>query len=58
MLLALIVSTQLPLPTMGLPQPETVIPAGTCDPEGKARVTVPLNGLTSVTVMVTVTLAP
>jgi hypothetical protein len=41
-----------------LPHPETVMPAGSGDPEGTARVTVPLNGLTSVTVMVTVALAP
>jgi hypothetical protein len=54
-LLAVMVSTQLPLPVMGLVHPEIVMPP---DPAVWLRVTVPLNGLTSVTVIVRVVLEP
>lgn len=54
-LLAVSVSTQLPLPVMGVLQPETVTPLIEV---GKVMVTVPVNPPWSVTVMVSVALPP
>jgi hypothetical protein len=54
-LLAVMVSTQLPLPVIGLVHPEIVMPP---DAAEWLRVTVPLNGLTSVTAIVRVVLEP
>ena len=53
-LLAVSVSTQLPLPVMGVVQPETLTPLGM--PVAVPIVTVPVNPPVSVTVIVSVAL--
>jgi hypothetical protein len=54
--LAVNVNTQLPLPVMGVAQPEMVTPLGR--PVTEPMVTVPVNPPVSVTVMVSLALAP